>query len=217
MKEIKLKYTYLFWDFNGTLFDDVEAGIKAVNKMLEERGLDVIPSTEKYRDIFDFPVIDYYRALGFDFDKEPYYEVLAPMWVELYNKYSLESTLCRGVGETLEAVRLAGVKQVLFSATEINMLTCQLRSLSIEDSFDEVIGIDNIHAGGKLHLAKKWREEHPDARVLYVGDTVHDAENARVLGADCLLYVGGHQSRERLAKCGYPLIENISDVMQYLK
>ena len=212
-----MKYNYLFWDFNGTVFDDVEAGIRAVNKMLAERDIDVIPSVERYREIFDFPVIDYYRALGFDFDSEPYYEVLAPMWVDLYNEYSKESKLCDGVVETLEAVKKTEVKQVLFSATEINMLMGQLRALSISDSFDEVIGIDNIHAGGKLHLAKKWREEHPDAKILYVGDTVHDAENAAVLGADCLLYLGGHQSRERLSACGCPLIEKISDVLSYLE
>ena len=212
-----MKYNYLFWDFNGTVFDDVEAGIRAVNEMLSERGIAVIPSVERYREIFDFPVIDYYRALGFDFDREPYYEVLAPMWVDLYNEYSKESKLCDGVRGTLEEARRLGVKQVLFSATEINMLQGQLKALSISDGFDEVIGIDNIHAGGKLHLAKKWREEHPDASVLYVGDTVHDAENARVLGADCLLYLGGHQSKERLSACGYPLIESISDVLKYLE
>jgi phosphoglycolate phosphatase len=217
MMEIDVKYNYLFWDFNGTVFNDVDAGIRAVNKMLAERGLEVIGSVEKYREIFDFPVIDYYRALGFDFDKEPYYEVLAPMWVDLYNEYSRESVLCDGVSTTLAAVRELGVKQILFSATEINMLMGQLCSLSIADRFDEVIGIDNIHAGGKLHLAKKWREEHPDAKILYVGDTVHDAENARVLGADCLLYLGGHQSRERLAGCGCSLIESITEILDHIK
>lgn len=32
-----------------------------------------------------------------------------------------------------------------------------------------------------------------------VGDTIHDAEVAKALGAQCVLYTGGHQSRERLA------------------
>ena len=212
-----MRYTHLFWDFNGTLFDDVEAGIRAVNKMLSERDLPIIPDVARYREIFDFPVIDYYRSLGFDFEKEPYYEVLAPMWVDLYNEYSKSSPLCEGVKETLTAVSKTEIKQVIFSATEINMLTCQLTGLGIYDFFDEVIGIDNIHAGGKLHMAKQWRENNPDARVLYVGDTAHDAENARVLGADCLLYLGGHQSKSKLDVCGYPLIEKTEDVIKYLK
>ena len=79
-----MKYTHLMWDFNGTIFDDAEAGIKSVNKMLLERGLAPIPSKERYQEIFDFPIEDYYRSLGFDFEREPY-EVLAPIWVDLYN------------------------------------------------------------------------------------------------------------------------------------
>ena len=74
-----MKYTHIIWDFNGTIFADMDAGIVSVNKMLEERGLPIIPNIEYYRDIFDFPIIDYYRGLGFDFEKESYEDVLAPM------------------------------------------------------------------------------------------------------------------------------------------
>ena len=63
------KYTHLMWDFNGTIFDDAQAGIDAVNKMLSERGLPIIESREKYKEIFDFPIEDYYKGLGFDFDR----------------------------------------------------------------------------------------------------------------------------------------------------
>ena len=89
--------------------------------------------------------------------------------------------------------------------------------LGVSDCFDEVIGLDNIHAESKLHLAKKWRESNPEARILYVGDTVHDAENARILGADCLLFTGGHQSRRRLAKCGFPMIDNIREIAKHFE
>ena len=83
-KETVLKYTHIFWDFNGTILSDMQAGMDSVNKMLADRDLPVIPDIESYRRIFDFPIIEYYRGLGFDFDREPY-EVLAPIWVELYN------------------------------------------------------------------------------------------------------------------------------------
>ena len=211
-----MKYTHLFWDFNGTLFADMQAGVNSVNMMLSERSLPIIESLEVYRQIFDFPIREYYRGLGFDFDKEPY-EVLAPIWVELYNKNSLSCQLTDGVTETLKKVESMGVRQVVFSATEKNMLCGQLEQLGIIDYFEEIIGLENIHAESKLHLAKRWREEHPEAAVLYVGDTVHDAESARLLSADCLLYAGGHQSRERLARCGFDIIDRIPDLIAYLK
>jgi phosphoglycolate phosphatase len=67
-----------------------------------------------------------------------------------------------------------------------------------------------------LHLAARWREAHPEAKILYVGDTTHDAENAKVLEADCLLFAGGHHSRSRLEACGYPVIGRIEEIVEYL-
>lgn len=210
-----MKYTHLFWDFNGTILADMQAGLDSTNTMLRDRGLKQIPGVEAYRDIFDFPIKEYYRGLGFDFEKEPY-EVLAPIWVELYNEKSKMSPLTDGVAEVLENVKSLGIPQIVFSATEHNMLCGQLNELGITHYFDEIIGLDNIHAESKLHLAKKWRDQHPDAVILYVGDTVHDAANALVLKADCLLYSNGHQSKKKLLSCGYSLIDDIRDVLLYL-
>lgn len=210
-----MKYTHLFWDFNGTILSDMEAGMDSTNMMLAKRGLPVIEGLDAYREIFDFPIKNYYKSLGFDFDEEPY-EVLAPEWVNIYNEKSKSASVIDGVEKTISAVASMGVVQVLFSATERKMLLRQLGELGLTESFDEIIGLDNIHAESKLHLAKRWREEHPDARILYVGDTLHDAENARVLGADCLLFTGGHQSRRRLSACPYPLIDNVDEVLGYI-
>ena len=211
-----MKYTHLFWDFNGTILADMIAGMESTNEMLASRNLPVIPDVATYRELFDFPIKDYYAGLGFDFEKESY-EVLAPIWVELYNEKSKLSRLNEGVAEVVAEVRKLGGAQVVFSATEREMLLRQLGELGLMEPFDEIIGLDNIHAESKTHLARKWRAEHPDAVILYVGDTVHDAENARILQADCLLYTGGHQSRQRLARCNFPMIDHITEIMDYLK
>ena len=47
-----MKYTDIIWDFNGTILDDVEAGIKSVNKMLSDRSLPTIKDKEHYRRVF---------------------------------------------------------------------------------------------------------------------------------------------------------------------
>ena len=95
-----MKYTDIVWDFNGTIIDDVEAGILSVNKMLSDRGIQTIPNKERYQELFCFPIIEYYRNCGFDFDREPY-EVLAPIWVEQYLIHSVNSPLQDGVNEAL--------------------------------------------------------------------------------------------------------------------
>ena len=185
--------------------------------MLSDRGLSTIPSIEYYREIFDFPIIDYYRGLGFDFDKESYENVLAPMWVDLYNENAQNSTLVEGVAEAFVQIRKLGLSQSVISACEQEMLDRYLKKLGVYDYFDEVRGLDNIHAGSKTHIASAWRERNPEAKILFVGDTTHDAETAAVMGGDCILFCGGHQSRAKLEATGHPVIESMAELVEYIK
>jgi len=194
----------------------MQAGIDAVNRMLGDRGLPIIADMEAYREIFDFPIKEYYRKLGFDFDKEPY-EVLAPIWVELYLENCCSAGIVDGVDTVVKAVAKTETKQVILSACEKDMLCDQLAELGVIEYFDEIIGLDDIHAAGKLHLAREWREKNPEAKILFVGDTTHDAETAEVLGADCLLFTGGHQSKERLLTTGCETIDGIVEILDHIK
>jgi len=194
----------------------MQAGIDAVNRMLGDRGLPIIADMEAYREIFDFPIKEYYRKLGFDFDKEPY-EVLAPIWVELYLENCCSAGIVDGVDTVVKAVAKTETKQVILSACEKNMLCDQLAELGVIEYFDEIIGLDDIHAAGKLHLAREWRDKNPEAKILFVGDTTHDAETAEVLGADCLLFTGGHQSKERLLTTGCETIDGIVEILDHIK
>ena len=207
------KYDYVIWDFNGTLLDDVQTGILSVNKLLCDRGLKPVDSVEYYRSVFRFPIIDYYRALGFDFEKEPYEEI-APQWVELYLENVKNADLFCDVEKTLKKIKAHGIKQSVLSATELDMLERQLKTLGIRDFFEEVMGLDNIHAGSKLFLADDWRARHPDSSVIFVGDTDHDVETARALRADCVLVCRGHQSKEYLKTLGVPVYDDLSEVFQ---
>ncbi len=194
------RYTHIIWDFNGTLFDDIGACMSSVNKMLEERGLSVIANADEYRNVFGFPIIEYYKRIGFDFEKEPY-EVLAPIWVELYNKYSEDSRLQRDALNALEYFKNLEIPQILLSATELNMLKGQIEKLDIAKYFESVLGLDNIHAYSKKELALAWKDAHPNSNPLFIGDTEHDAAVAEALGADCILVCNGHQSRSTLERC----------------
>lgn len=210
------KYDYVIWDFNGTLLDDVRTGIDSVNELLRDRGLCEIESEEKYREVFRFPIIEYYRSLGFDFEAEPY-EVLAPLWVELYLENVKRAVLYPDVLDTLREVALSGVKQAVLSATERQMLLSQIADLRISEFFEEIMGLDNIHAGSKLALAYDWRARHPLARVLFVGDTDHDSQTAKALGADCVLVCRGHQSKQHLIATGERVEDDLGAVLEMIR
>ena len=166
---------------------------------------------EYYRSIFCFPVIKYYEKLGFDFSTESFSE-LAVEWVDEYMSGVLNASANEGVVELLKKVRDSGLGQILISATEREMLSKQLSMLGISDMFDEVYGLDNIHAVNKISVARAWREKNPKAKALFIGDTDHDFETAKAIDADCVLFCGGHQSREVLARLGCPVVEKLSDL-----
>ncbi len=195
-----MKYTDIIWDFNGTIIDDVEAGILSVNKMLSDRGLPTIADSDEYRSVFRFPIIEYYRALGFDFEKESY-EELAPIWVAEYLKNCVSSPLRKGIPEAIELFRSMGIRQHILSATQKDMLLGQLEQYGIVEKFDTINGLDNIHAHSKTALAAGWREQFPSATVLFIGDTEHDYKSAKEIGADCALVCGGHQPKSTLLAC----------------
>jgi phosphoglycolate phosphatase len=195
----------------------MQAGITAVNEMLSERGLAVLPDVESYRRAFCFPVEQYYRNLGFDFAKEDYKTVLAPLWVSLYNKYSKESPLFDGVRELCAALRASGVRLSILSASEKQMMEKQLRERDALLLFDEIWGNDSIHAYGKNALALEWRAAHPCERAVLLGDTTHDYEVAREMGVDCILIAAGHHDARRLLACGVPVVEDVFGAARLLE
>ena len=210
-----MKYTHVLWDFNGTILDDVQTGISSVNVMLAKRGLPTLKDVADYRSHFRFPITAYYESLGFDFEKEAF-SILAPEWVALYLEFVKSATIREGVTDALDDFRRAGLKQVIVSATEYNMLGDQLSDLGIKDKFDDYIGLDNIHAASKTALAKAWYTANKPEKAVLIGDTTHDHEVACELGCDCILVAGGHQSREVLDKCGTFVVESIKEVKKYI-
>lgn len=196
-----MKYTHVIWDFNGTILDDLVPSVESTNKMLKERGIPEFKDIEEYRRVFNFPVKDYYEKIGFDFNKTPY-DVLAKEWFELYTEGTKDPKLMPGVKKTCDKFKEAGIIQTVISACESNILKRQLKELGVYDYFDEILGLDNIHAGGKGEVAREWRKRNKGAKAVFIGDTVHDAEVAKIAEADCLLYLGGHHDKERLSACG---------------
>ena len=65
------QYKHIIWDWNGTLLNDGWLFVDVMNSILTRRGMDTI-TLEKYREIFGFPVKDYYLKLGFNLKKEPF-------------------------------------------------------------------------------------------------------------------------------------------------
>ena len=204
----------ILWDFNGTIIDDVALGIRAVNRMLSARGLPILLSRTAYQAVFGFPIIDYYRRLGFDFEREPY-EALAVEWVENYTQELNTLQTQEGFKDAWRILDAHGARQCILSSSESGMLHRQLIQLGIADQFAEVYALDNIYAGGKAEMARRKLGEANRHAVL-IGDTPHDAETARTIGARCILFSGGHAARSSLERCGCPVFDRLPDAAMWI-
>lgn len=210
------RYHCVIWDWNGTLFDDLDVCINVMNKVLKNRGLPLL-DIKKYKEIFGFPVKHYYQRLGFDFSREPFEEISTEFMTE-YQKESLSAKLDKNCIPVLEHIRNNGLKQVILSASQLANLEEQVMHFGIIDYFDKLLGLDHCHATSKVDIGKRWLAESgfDKKEVLLVGDTRHDYETACELGCDCVLLSSGHQSRERVSCLGVPVIEFLMEVKQYL-
>ena len=209
------KYTHIIWDWNGTLLDDLHFSIKSINTLLVKRDLKPLNSVEEYRNVFGFPVIDYYKKIGFDFDKEPF-EIIAEEFISIYNSYEDLMEIHAGAASVLENIKSREIEQVILSASEKNNLMRQVEKLGIAPYFSRIMGIEDIYAGGKLAIGKEYMKQINPRQTVFIGDSTHDFEVGRGMGCDVILIAAGHQNKKALSVCNAPVLENIIQVLEYI-
>ena len=209
-------YKHFIWDWNGTLLNDVDIVIDAMNSLLKRRNLPLLDE-ENYKNIFTFPVKDYYAQLGFDFFVEPF-EELATEYISEFNSQKYQFRLHPGVEEVLSFVSNMGISQSILSASKEQELIDAVSKLNIDGYFIRIAGLNNHYAVSKVERGKDLLAElglKPD-EVLLIGDTIHDCEVSEEIGCGCLLVCSGHQSYQRIKDCGASIIESISDVIDFI-
>lgn len=213
---VRTAYEFILWDWNGTLMDDGPFGLSIINGMLRARGLRE-PGAEEHRRLFDFPVRVYYERLGFDFTAEPF-EKISTEFVEAYIGGARACPLREGARELLSDLRQGGYRQSILSASRQDYLEGFIAHYALEEQFEELLGIDSEHAPGKAGRGMQWIEgsQMDPARILLIGDTVHDAEVANSMGVDCWLIEGGHHHPERLRETGCALVADLGVVRERL-
>ena len=202
----------VIYDFNGTILDDVDTGIIAINAMIDKY-LDRDHLTkEEYRKVFGFPVIDYYKRVGFDFDKLDF-KVVGNEWMDVYEANKGSYHLYPGIKEQLSDNKRQGIRNILLSASRLDKLKMQCQELGIIDLFDEILGIDDIYASSKVYIAKEWMQRQEKGDFVFVGDTLHDLEVADALNIKCILVSNGHQAKEILLRKTSHVYDDIREVV----
>ena len=211
------KFKHILWDWNGTLFDDVVLCSDIMNNILKRRGMGKI-TLEKYKNVFDFPVRNYYEAVGFTNLTDELFHELSVEFIQEYESRKLTFGLSEGAVEILEKINNQGIEQSVLSAYSQKTLEEIVEYFGISKYFVGLAGLDNIYAASKVENGKNWMKKLKLSRgeALMVGDTLHDKEVADEIGAESVLLSTGHQSKERLLQSGVPVIDSLFELEEFI-
>jgi phosphoglycolate phosphatase len=202
----------VIWDWNGTLLDDIDFCVSAINSLLKKRNLAQL-NRELYKDVFTFPVQNYYEAIGFNFEKEQF-AIPANEFMKIYTSGVNQCKLHPSSVEILSYFKTCDVRQFVLSAMKQELLEETLKHQSIFNFFEGVFGVNNNYGISKIERGKQLISELKLNRneTWIIGDTIHDFEVAKELRIKCILIADGHQSEERLQNTGTTVIRKLDDL-----
>lgn len=209
-------FNTIIFDWNGTIINDVQACLDILCTMLNRYGLKSV-TMEEYREAFTFPVIEYYKKVGFVFDNYTFEEVAShfvPMYDEVYPKCKLYD----GIVDLIKKLKGEGKNLYLLSATEKSSLYEQTEYFKVRDLFKEILGTDNFHGKSKTEEAKDLikRLDCNLDEILFIGDTEYDYKLASELGVQCALLDYGHKPPEILKKYTKNVFSSVSELEKFL-
>ena len=206
------KYKHIIWDWNGTLLDDAWLFVDIMNGVLEKRNMNPI-TVEKYREIFGFPIKEYYKKLGFDLEKESFHKS-GLEFIRAYEKRRYEADLHPKVNSILSKLVSMNIHHSILSAQHQRLLDDLTKHYNVRKYFTEINGLNDYYAHSKVDIGIEWmkKTEILSSEVLLIGDTDHDFEVAQALGIDCLLISHGHHCHSRLSQTGAPVIRELENI-----
>lgn len=213
-----MRYRHFIWDWNGTLVDDLGITLDITNSLLGSLGKQPI-SADWHRDVFELPIIHYYRTIGVSVDEESLHR-LDKTFHDAYEAGCAHLGLFHDVAPALKRLHLANASHSILSALPGDILSAHVKHFGIQDYFRSVLGREGKLAGSKVDAGRRLMTSLGLSRqeTLIIGDTIYDHEVAVALGCDCALVSRGHQSARRLEAVNPHIVAStIEDVLDWAR
>ncbi|GAA2235328.1 HAD family hydrolase [Streptomyces indiaensis] len=206
---------HIVWDWNGTLFHDIDAIIGATNAAFAELGLEPL-TLQKYRELYCVPVPKFYERLMGRLPTETEWEAMDDVFHRYYAEHRTSCGLTAGATELLAGWRSAGRSQSILSMYVHEELVPLVRGFGIEPHFIRVDGRTGPSGGSKAeHMVRHLASLSGVApeRTVVIGDAADDAVAALHVGARAVLYTGGSHSRVSLEAVGVPVVDTLEEAV----
>ncbi len=204
-ESLAVEVSHIIWDWNGTLLNDAHYSWKVFNTLSNRRGIPEV-TFNRYQELYMHPVEKMYENAGFNFSLEPF-SVITKEWHDLYVESAHQLTLFVDASEAIDYARRLKISQHIVSALPHSVLEAGVKKQEIYHHFHTVCGLNDLHGRSKIENAVELTTmlgAAPES-ILVIGDSSHDAEVARAVGARCVLVTSGYEDPGRLSRNGYPL------------
>lgn len=205
--------THLVWDWNGTLFHDLDAVVAATNELFAPYGLPALDA-DAFRAVYTRPVwLAYEKLLGREL-REGEWKALDDGFHAGYFRLISACGLAEGAERLVKEWR--GSQSICSMAPHAH-LEPLVRSFGIDEYFLRVDGLRGQTGGEKAahltaHLAAL---SISPAETLLIGDSVDDGLAARQVGARAVLYTGGVNARSELELTGFPVVDTLAEALEH--
>ncbi|GLW05307.1 phosphatase [Microtetraspora sp. NBRC 13810] len=207
---------HIVWDWNGTLFHDIDAVVGATNELFRPYGLTTL-TADDFRSVYTRPIwVAYERMLGRPLH-EGEWELLDEGFHLHYHRLMLECDLAGDCRTSLADWERSGGSQSLLSMWGHDRLVPKVAEFGIDHHFTRVDGLRAPAGGPKAeHMVAHIAALGVDPRdVLVIGDSVDDADAARHVGARAVLYTGGMTPRSTLQTLGIPVVDTLAEALDH--
>lgn len=211
------------FDWNGVLIADAQASADTVSDILQSYGRPAM-SLRTYRDVFEVPVKNMYRKLGFgEAEIEREGARIQEMFHGRYEPRIAHVRTRTGARRLLQWLSERNIECAIFSNHTVEGIEHQLKRLNIGRYFSHVLANDKYQAmngqtkGERLKnfLAKRQLKKN---EVLIIGDSAEEIAIGKNLGLITVGITGGYcaATRVRTAKPDH-LIHNLEDLIDVIK
>lgn len=216
---MKLGYTTLLFDLDGTLTDSAEGILNCVRFALEPLG---IVETDQRR-LFSFigpPLFDSFKRL-YNMDDELALKTVK-VYRERYNRTGkFENRVYEGIPELLQNLKSAGYRLILATAKPEMFSFEIMEHFELSQYFDLMYGCDESKSRmNKVDVIRDIMAFHPDItreNTIMIGDRDHDVLGAAQNGLDCIGVLYGFGDREELQNAGAKyIVESVGELQSLL-
>ena len=216
---MKLKYSTLLFDLDGTLTDSGEGIINCVLYALEHFGIH--ETDESLLNSFIGPPLYHsFKRWYPQFSEEDIQQAMR-FYRERYQTDGMfENRVYDGIYALLDSLRAAGYRLVIATAKPEHFTWPIVRHFELDRRFDLLYGcIESIGRLDKADVIRHLLSVNPDMNsenTIMIGDRDHDVIGAAKNGLDCIGVLYGFGDRQELTNAGAKYIAETVDELRQL-